>query len=542
MHDSAAQFLSTRKPCPHCGAGRSVATTTEGFSYCHACSATSSTRTTSRGRNLLETFETVVGNLIPQSEITFQDFPKRGIRLDAVKKYRYGVAEYKGKSCQVAQWYDDTGTVRAQKLRFADKSFAILGDKSYMGLYGLHTLKEQGKRVIITEGELDCLAASQALESWPVLSLPNGASTARKALLKDLERLERFDMIILAFDQDEAGQKAVDECVDIFSPGKVRIASFPLKDACDMVEAGRSKEFVQAIFDARQWRPEGIVSGEDILKAMLDAPKKQGIPYKWSGWNTHLLGRRPQELVMLVAGTGSGKTTFCHDVAGQILKEGTTVGYLALEEYVGKSALGILGSIEGRNWENEDPLPREAIDAAHKQYGDRLHLLNHFGSQDAQFLLSKIRFLIKALGCRVIFLDHISIAISGLMIEDERRAIDKMMTDLRSLVQETKVTMYVISHLRRTKGTPAEEGGQISLEDLRGSQALAQLSDIVLAFERNSQSDDPDVRNTTTCRCLKNRPIGRTGVMCRLKYDEATNSLTEIDEEDATEVFDEVSK
>lgn len=457
--------------------------------------------------------------------------------MDTSKKFRYGVSTYKGKPCHVAQWFDSTGTVRAQKLRFADKSFTILGDKHYMGLFGLDLVRDQGKRIVITEGELDCLAAHQALGTWPVVSLPNGASTAKKAILKDLEKLEAYEIVVLAFDQDEAGFKATEECVSLFSPGKVRVAKLPMKDACDMVKAGRSKELVECLFEARSWRPEGIVSGEDILKAMLDAPKKQGVPYKWQGWNRFLMGRRPQELIMLVAGTGSGKTTFCHDIAGWDMFNDCTVGYLALEEYVGKSALGILGSLSGCNWENLDPMPEDDIKAAFEKYGDRLHLLNHFGSQDAGFLLAKIRFMIKALGCNVIFLDHISIAISGLMIDDERRAIDKMMTDLRSLVQETRVTLYVISHLRRTKGTPAEEGGQISLEDLRGSQALAQLSDIVLAFERNSQADDPIVRNTTTCRCLKNRPIGRTGVMCRLRYDEATHALTEVDEEDETEVF-----
>jgi twinkle protein len=131
----------------------------------------------------------------------------------------------------------------------------------------------------------------------------------------------------------------------------------------------------------------------------------------------------------------------------------------------------------------------------------------------------------KAMGCTHIFLDHLSIVVSGLADGDERRIIDNTMTKLRSLVEETRVAMFLVSHLKRPEGRGHEEGAQTSLSHLRGSHAISQLSDAVLGLERDQQGDDA---NTTTVRVLKNRYTGDTGVSCRLDYDKETGRLSEV--------------
>jgi twinkle protein len=65
---------------------------------------------------------------------------------------------------------------------------------------------------------------------------------------------------------------------------------------------------------------------------------------------------------------------------------------------------------------------------------------------------------------------------------------------------------------------------------LRGSASIAQLSDAVIGAERNSQSDDPIVRNTTVLRVLKNRYTGKTGKACEVFYNEATGRLIQREE------------
>ena len=161
----------------------------------------------------------------------------------------------------------------------------------------------------------------------------------------------------------------------------------------------------------------------------------------------------------------------------------------------------------------------------------RVFAFDHFGSIQTDEILARIRYMIKALDCKFIILDHLSILVSGLEGDDERRNIDKMMTNLRSLVEETQCCVLLVSHLRRASGDKGqEEGKEISLSMLRGSHSIAQISDAVIAMERDQQATDPIVANTTTVRVLKNRYAGETGVGAYLLYDRDSGRMQEIDD------------
>jgi twinkle protein len=118
---------------------------------------------------------------------------------------------------------------------------------------------------------------------------------------------------------------------------------------------------------------------------------------------------------------------------------------------------------------------------------------------------------------------------------DERRAIDTIMTRLRSLVEETGAGIVLVSHLRRVDGNKGHENGiEVSLSHLRGSNSIGQLSDCVIALERNQQSDDPEEARTTRLRILKSRYTGDVGMACRVIYDAETGRLSELTDEDIT--------
>jgi twinkle protein len=135
----------------------------------------------------------------------------------------------------------------------------------------------------------------------------------------------------------------------------------------------------------------------------------------------------------------------------------------------------------------------------------------------------------KALDCKFVFLDHISIVISDQSNGDERKAIDEIMTKLRMIVQETSITLFAVSHLRRPDGNKGhEEGAATSLAQLRGSAAIGQLADMVIGLERHAQADDPIERNTTRLRVIKNRYSGETGPACAVLYDKFTGRMTEL--------------
>lgn len=458
----------------------------------------------------------------------YQDLNKRGIREDTCRKFGYQVGDYKGRVVQIAPYYDATGVLIAQKIRGADKSFTVLGDIASAQLFGAN-LWGKGKKIVITEGEIDALTVSQVQgNKWPVVSLPNGASGAIKAIRKNLDYLDAFEEVILMFDMDEPGQKAARDAAEIFEAGKAKIASLPFKDANECLQRGQPEAIIQAIWNAKSYRPDGILSGQDLWDDLSKNEVIPSIPYPWESLNALTHGARKGELVTLTAGSGVGKSAVVREIAHHLIKGGETVGMIMLEENPKRTALGLMGIQLNKPLHlSRDGVSEEDLrNAFSSTLGTgRVFLYNHFGSSDIDNLISRVRYLAKGCGCNWIVLDHLSIVVSGLGDGDERRLIDNAMTYLRTLVEETGVGLFLVSHLRRPEGDRGhEQGARTSLSQLRGSHSIAQLSDMVIGLERDQQGKNP---NMTTLRVLKNRYSGETGEAGYLLYDRDTGRLSE---------------
>ena len=453
----------------------------------------------------------------------------RGLTEDTCRKWSYQVGTYEGKPIQIANYKNQAGDIIYQKIRQKDKQFFTRGTPGL--LFGQHLWKKGGRRLVVTEGEIDALSVSQAMENkWPVVSVPSGANSSKSILKRQLDWLNSFNTVIFCFDSDEQGIKGAKEAAALLTPGKAHIAELPLKDANEMLVAGKSKQLVECLWNAREYRPDGIINGKDLWDIINNHEVYRSIPYQYEGINSMTHGLRQGELVTVCAGSGVGKSLFCRELAHHILEQGEKVGYIALEESVRRTSLGILGIHINRPLHLEEgPLDQEVIRPAFDETigNGNFYTYDHFGSLESDNLLTNIRYLIKGLDCKWIFLDHLSIVVSGIAGDDERRLIDNTMTKLRSLVEETKCGLILVSHLKRVD-SGHEEGGRVSLHHLRGSQAIAQLSDMVIGLERNQQSET--ISNETRVRVLKNRFSGQTGHCDTLYYKEDTGRYT-------TEIF-----
>ena len=304
-----------------------------------------------------------------------------------------------------------------------------------------------------------------------------------------------------------------------------------------MLVAKRMKELVDAVWEAKTFRPDGIVAGVDMWDTIITVDDKFSVPYPYVGMQEKTGGCRMGEIVTLTAGSGIGKSQLARELAHNFIKHGHTLGYIALEESTKRTALGLM-SIEMNKplHLQDDGVPEEELrHAFDATVGSGLvYLYDHWGSTDSDNLLSKIRYLVHGCGCNYIVLDHISIVVSGLEGGDERRLIDNTMTRLRALVEELNCGLVLISHLKRPSGDRGhEDGAQTSLAQLRGSAAIGQLSDIVIGLERNQQ--DKENPHVSQVRVLKNRWSGETGLCCSLEYNTETGRMIEThfsDEED----------
>ena len=515
------------EPCPKCGSSDACGVFSDGHRYCYSCNTYFRPDGSVKSEGVRVSKE-----CIPFEDLEEVSLTKRCIGKDTCSKFKYFSTVYKGKPCQVACYYDDSGNLVGQKLRFPDKSFAVLGSISNR-LYGSQ-LWAGGKKIVITEGEIDCLTVSQLQgNKWPVVSIPNGAQGAKKAIESNLEYLENFEEVILMFDMDDPGRKASEECAKILPAGKAYIANLPCKDPNECLSEGKGSEVLQAVWNAKPYRPDGIVSGTDLYeKCVTDIDDlKDSVEYPWVALQNKTKGARHGELYVFTSGSGMGKSTILRELEYYFgVQRGELCGIVALEESTRKTGMELMSIhlnkrlILDPEGTDEDERGR----AFNETIGNgKFFLYDHFGSLDSGNLLSKLRFMIVSLGCKRIFLDHISIVVSGMDTDEdggERKAIDKLMTNLRSLVEETGATMFVVSHLKRPEKKGHEEGAQVSLSQLRGSGAIAQLSDMVIGLERNQQGDNP---NVLTLRVLKNRFCGLTGVSGYLYYDQNTGRLSD---------------
>jgi twinkle protein len=538
MDRQESELVRSKLPCEACGSSDAKAEYSDGHTHCFSCGEHRSEGASEGSVPAAQDRRQAKG--LVAGEVPTAGLSKRGLTAETCKRWSYEIGKTeKGVPVQIANYRDlQTGQVIGQKLRSASKDFITTGDFKKAPLYGqwLWNNRQGGiNRIVITEGEIDAMSVSQMQgHKWPVVSIPNGASGARKALQKQLEWLDGFDEVVLMFDNDEVGREAAASCADLFEIGKCKIATLPLKDANDMLVAGRTDEVIKAIWNARTYRPDGIMTARDLRERVIKkrTTAVSSIPYPYQELNKLTKGARPGELVLLTAASGTGKSSFVREIAMHLHDQGERVGMIMLEEDPERTLEGLVSIRLNVPYEHIRDVEQDAFLSAFDELfkEERLYINDHWGSSDIDEILSRIRFMAKGLGCRWVVLDHITIMLSGLEIADERKAIDVAVTRLRKLIQETGITIFLISHLSRPEGNKGhEEGLQISTKHLRGSHALVQLSDIAIALERNQQAEEESERNLTKLRVLKNRFNGKTGPAGFIGYSDQTGRIREVE-------------
>lgn len=539
-------------PCPKCDSSDAVSSYDDGSGFCYSCKQYINSSEMSGDVAPKQLGTTPNWNKLTIEEISKlpipTGIPERGLSAWVCKQFEVRV-EYNEATREPKNYYypvTKAGKITGYKKRPAnEKTFGAIGDCKSPDLFGQFRAGSGGKMIVVTEGEYDAMAATDMLhelgKNYRVVSLPHGANV--KDLKVNLEWLEQFETIVLNFDNDEAGQKVTEKAVDLFTPGKVKVMKLPTKDANDLLKNGRPIEYLHALNKASVYKPDGIVNLSESWDLMFKDEDKESVPYPWDGMNKMLYGLRPREIVTLTSGSGMGKSAITRELTHWLLN--TTedkIGVLALEESVGRTSWGIV-SVEA-NLPLSIREERRGVDKDDiKRWFDatigtgRVEALDHFGSTEHESLLARVRYLIKALDCKWIILDHLSIIVSAMDdVGDERKTIDTIMTRLRQLTEETGAGLILVSHLRRVSGDKGhEQGHEVSLAHLRGSQAIAQLSDAVIAAERNQQSDNPKEANLTLLRILKNRYAGIVGKCTYLFYSHETGRLEEVAKEDKDE-------
>ena len=545
MNDTTWHKL--KQPCPLCTSSDAVGVNEDGSAKCFSCgefmpnyeqACNGKTMTTSQPTQTKQPDNVTEGSFIALTDR----------KISQATAQKFGVKAFQDLKGQVIKHfypYYNGHELSATKCRNSiTKDFFVQGSYNDTGLFGQQLFKG-GKYVTITEGECDAMAAYELLGSkWAVVSIKRGAQGAVRDIKESLEFFDDFENVIVAFDNDKAGKDAAVKVARLFKPGKARILTLPngFKDPNDMLRENRHKDFVESWWSAKVYTPSGVINVTEQREKFHNREKKQSIPYPYEGLNKKLYGLRQGELVTLTGGTGLGKSSVTREIEHWLVKQTQdNVGIIALEEDWRRTIDGIL-SIEANARlyidQEREKFSKEELDKMFDILYDgenknRVWVHSHFGTNDIDDIFTKLRFMIIGCDCKWVVVDHLHMLVSAVHEGDERRAIDSIMTRLRSLVEETGAGIILVSHLRRVDGNKGHENGiEVSLSHLRGSNSIGQLSDCVIALERNQQSDDPDEARTTRLRVLKSRYTGDVGMAARVIYDAETGRLSELTNED----------
>lgn len=534
--------LKTHQPCPDCGSSDALAIY-EDHTFCHSCKARKAGGV--ENKNPPKEVETKkIKTDIRPIPTEFHALADRRISAATAKKYGVTVVQDEANEVKhVYPYYTRDGVHIANKLRRRSvKGFLWEGEVAQAALFG-QTLFPAGsaKAITIVEGECDALAAYEMQGSrYPVVSVKSAGQATRDAA-ENFEYLNSFETIVICFDKDEAkvnektgeirypGQEAALAVAQMFPIGKVRVLTLAdAKDPNEYLVNGWAQRFQKEWWAAPTFTPSGLKLGKDMWEEISTPKNYETVQYPWDGMNAMTYGIRLSEVVLVTADTGVGKTSYLKEIEHFILtdkecvEKGYGIGFLHLEESNSDTALGLMSITADKPLHLPDV--RAGVDTAElRQYydatvnNDRVVVWDHFGSNSIHEVLAKIRHM-HNLGCKYIFLDHLSIIVSD-QNGDERKQLDEISTKLKTLCMELNIAVVAVIHQNRQ--------GQI-----RSSAGPEQISNIVVKLSRLKEDPDAWRRNVTKVVVQKNRFCGRTGPGVYLFYDDMSGRLRQLDDEE----------
>lgn len=469
------------------------------------------------------------------------DIVERNLRKETLERYgvKVGVSTKDGKTPEAVYFpsYDQKGKVVGYKKLDLTKDKGEKGHWTSIGSVKIHnklfgqnvaeTIQRKRNSIIITEGEFDCLSVFQAMKDNVkgtkyealepfVVSIPMGTANSVESITVNKDFIESAESLTIFFDNDEAtpeqklkgiikGVEARHAVAGSLTGCGVTLftVTTPVKykDASDMLQDDKVAELAKLVqFDKRPYSPEKVVSASSISFEDLIAPRPQGVMVNcFPKMNEMLNGFRLKELTMLLAPSNVGKTTVVSNLAHKFMEAGHKIGMIFLEEGNKETLQRIVAAELKVNYLSfmRNPLSvasKEDIERVYNEIcaGDKLFMMDHFGSIPVDDLITKIRHMVLVEGCKYIMLDHISAVISGLESDNERKDLDMAMTNLAAFCAAYDVHLIVVSHINRTDSgqflPPKGKEGQpfwvnVRKESARGSAALEQFSWNIIALE-----------------------------------------------------------
>lgn len=486
----------------------------------------------------------------------------RGIKTETAKFYGHLYARGAGGNI-IEEYYPETKegfngdlkSLRGYKKRVLPKDFG----KGNIGITGLsndfsgqHLFRTGGKYVVITGGEIDKLSVAQMLRDYQisrgqddydrtaVVSCTAGEGSLAKQCAANYEWLDLFDNIILCGDSDEVGKAAVAEAATKLPDDKVKIVTLSMKDANEMLVAGKHKQFISNYFDAKPLTPDGVKTSkqaDDEIEEELGRPKVPLPPFMHSLQRAMAGGIPLGYMVNLGAVTGGGKTTIINEMIYYwIFNSPVKIGILSLELTAGQYQTALLSRHIGFKI-NLIEDPKEAVafvkqphvqearkELRENEYGEERYVLLDERSGSLEAVKKQILKLIKKYSCKMVVIDPVNDLFEGATYEDQTDFIKF----LKQIIKDG-VSVFNVCHVTKGKTQVDKDGNvmmrQLTEDDFSGVTNLIKSGGCNIVAMRNKSETDEVKKNTTEVDILKCRWTGYSGFVGSWYYDTVSHTL-----------------
>lgn len=409
---------------------------------------------------------------------------------------------------------------------YDEKKFWLKERGSLDDLFGPDFNKGSSNRIYITEGEFDAASLYQILgKTFPVKSLPS-ATMSERFVKKNYDYINSFKEIIYAGEQDAAGKAAAEKLYELFPEKFFYVPMSKHKDANEFLMAGAGDDLMWSARKPQRFSPDNFYLGDlDIEETIKTENPYSYVPTGHAGLDDKVRGLVKGGITFVKAPRGGGKTEMVRffecglltsdpdvKIAMMHMEEQRSTTYRAMATY----GLGI--NVRTKEDAASNGVSEEdVIKAAQKMADDRTVVFELRSHDDPMKILDYVRMAAVVYGVDYVFIDHVQrlAYLSQGGADGATSLLTAVGSRMAQLAKELDIGVVFISQVNDDGRT-------------KYAGSLEEEAIICIKLERDVESEDEAIRNTTTFIVDKNRPFSRLGKAGSIYYEPDTTVLAEV--------------
>lgn len=421
-------------------------------------------------------------------------FLNRGISSTTVREFKIAEQTRGDKVYAIFPYLRDGEYINGKYRNIADKKDMRQEGGAEPSLFGWHLIDPRARKVVITEGEMDCATIHQM--GYAALSVNAGAGN-HQWIDNEWDRLEQFSEIFLCYDNDDAGQKGVREVANRLGLERCKVVYFgDHKDANDALCAGFTKEqFDHSFARAQSFDPDELRQLADfwgeVLSSFWPAGDEEKYPVlSFCGVHQPWFEFRPGEVTVWTGYNGHGKSLMLNQVLIGLLDQGEKMCVFSGE---------LIPKQQGRRMAKQltglDRPSSAYLKAARDWIIDRCWIFNLAETATLDRLMEVFLYAYKRYGIRHFVIDSLMMTD---VPEDGHGAMSAQKEAMRKLATFARrhgVHVHLVAHPRKGESEKKAPGKM----DVAGSSKLTDAADNVFSVwadhkEEGEREDEPDAK------------------------------------------------